>query len=127
MSKKTLGERIRDERQHRNMSQQTLSQETKTLQKQINAMENGKPGFSLEKLELLVDYLGVEASRTSLRSYYEVCHEKKAEPVIPEPKKVSVVSWRKSGMWCPRCTERIQANWKFCPMCAGELWNHKKG
>lgn len=75
MSKKTLGERIMDERQHRNMSQQTLSQETKTLQKQINAMENGRPGFSKEKFKFVLDYLGIKAHPSDINKYHQECHQ----------------------------------------------------
>lgn len=75
LSKKTLGERIRDERQHRNMSQYQLSEQTKTLQAQINAMENGRPNFSKEKLKVVLDCLGIKAHPSDINKYHQECHQ----------------------------------------------------
>lgn len=75
LSKKTLGERIRDERQHRNMSQYQLSEQTKTLQAQINAMENGRPDFSKEKFKVVLDYLGIKAHPSDINKYHQECHQ----------------------------------------------------
>lgn len=69
-----LGTEIRDARMARNMSQKVLSTETKTLQEQINAMENGKPGFNKDKIKFVLDYLGVEATPMKITKYHERCH-----------------------------------------------------
>lgn len=75
-----LGTEIRDARMARNMSQKVLSTETKTLQEQINAMENGRPGFSKEKLKVVLDYLGIQASTNEINRWY-----------APEPEPVDEV------------------------------------
>lgn len=69
-----LGERIRNERMRRNMSVDTLSKETKTLQEQIKAMENRKAGFGREKLQFMLDYLGIKTHPAMINKYYDECH-----------------------------------------------------
>lgn len=71
----TWGEMIRNERQHRNMSQYQLSEQTKTLQEQINAMENGRPSFSKEKFKVVLDYLGIKAHPMDINKYHDECHQ----------------------------------------------------
>lgn len=71
----TWGEMIRNERQHRNMSQYQLSEQTKTLQAQINAMENGRPDFSKEKFKVVLDYLGIKAHPSDINKYHQECHQ----------------------------------------------------
>ena len=71
----TWGEMIRNERLHRNMSQYQLSEQTKTLQAQINAMENGRPDFSKEKFKVVLDYLGIKARPSDINKYHQECHQ----------------------------------------------------
>ena len=71
----TWGEMIRNERLHRNMSQYQLSEQTKTLQAQINAMENGRPDFSKEKFKVVLDYLGIKAHPSDINKYHQECHQ----------------------------------------------------
>ena len=70
-----LGAEIRDARMARNMSQYQLSEQTKTLQAQINAMENGRPGFSKEKFKVVLDYLGIKAHPSDINKHHQESHQ----------------------------------------------------
>lgn len=79
-----LGEKIQKERIDSGLTQSGLADASLTNQNVISSMERGVNNFSREKLQFVVDYLGIEATDGEISKWHKAAHEPRTD--IEEPK-----------------------------------------
>lgn len=95
-----LGRKIQEARIKAGMTQSGLAEAAPTNQNTISAIERGVNGFAKEKLQFVVDYLGVNATDGEISKWHKLAHEprkdlekeNKVEATLPKPASSKAIS-----------------------------------